>query len=46
MCSVNTVALKFMTDDPTEAEEMRLQFLSIDSVTEVKVLDEPEWTQV
>jgi hypothetical protein len=32
-----------MTDDPSEAEEMRQQWLAFDCVAQVMVLDEPEW---
>jgi hypothetical protein len=32
-----------MTDDPTEAEEMREQWFAFDCVAEVVVLDEPDW---
>ena len=34
---------QFMTDDPTEAEEMRERWLAFDCVAEVAVLDEPDW---
>ncbi|MBV8279469.1 MAG: hypothetical protein JO170_29980 [Verrucomicrobia bacterium] len=35
-----TVAMEFMTDDSSEAEEMRKQMLAFDCVTEVVALDE------
>ena len=38
-----SVALEFMTDDPSEAEEMREQWLAFDCVAEVVVLDAPDW---
>jgi hypothetical protein len=38
-----SVALEFMTDDPSEAEEMRRQMLALDGVAEVGILDEPGW---
>lgn len=41
-----SVALEFMTDDTVEAEEMRVQFLDLDSEAEVRVLDEPRWVAV
>jgi hypothetical protein len=33
-----------MTDDPSEAEELRQQWLAFDCVAEVVVLDEPGWS--
>jgi len=47
-----SVALEFMTDDPTEAKEMRQQMLALDlrgrgpSVKHALVLDEPGWVQI
>jgi hypothetical protein len=41
-----SVGLEFMTDDPSEAEEMRTQCLVFDCVSEVRVLDEPGWMEV
>jgi hypothetical protein len=40
------VALEFMTDDASEAEEMRQQWLAFDCVAEVKILDLPGWVQL
>jgi hypothetical protein len=37
-----SVGLEFMTDDPSEAEEMREQWLAFDCVAEVLVLDESD----
>jgi hypothetical protein len=39
-----SIALEFMTDDASEAEEMRAQGLAFDCVAEVLVIDEPQWT--
>jgi hypothetical protein len=41
-----SVGLEFMTDNPSEAEEMRQQWLSFDCVAEVLVLDEPGWVRL
>jgi hypothetical protein len=41
-----SVALEFMTDDSSEAEEMRAQWLAFDCVAEVVVLDEPGWVSL
>ena len=38
--------LEFMTDDASEAEEMREQMLAFDCVAEVVVLNEPGWAQL
>jgi hypothetical protein len=38
-----SVALEFMTEDPSEAEKMRVQLLASDGVAKVLVLDEPGW---
>jgi hypothetical protein len=38
-----SVGLEFMTDNPSEAEEMREQMLAYDCVAEVVVLEEPNW---
>ena len=35
-----------MTDDPSEAEEMREQLLTFNCVAEVLVFDERGWTKV
>jgi hypothetical protein len=36
-----SVGMEFMTDDPSEAEEMRRQCLAFDCVAEVRVLGGP-----
>jgi hypothetical protein len=41
-----SIGLEFMTDDPTEAEEMRTECLAFDCVVEVGVLNEPGWVKV
>ena len=41
-----SVGLEFMTDDGSEAEELRTQCLAFDCVAEVRVLDEPGWMKV
>jgi hypothetical protein len=41
-----SAGLQFMTDDLSEAEEMRTQCLAFDCVAEVRVLDEPRWVEV
>ena len=38
-----SVGLEFMTDNSSEAEEMREQMLSYDFVAEVVLLEEPNW---
>jgi hypothetical protein len=38
-----SVALEFMTDDPSEAQEMRRQMLAVEGVAEVRILDQPQW---
>jgi hypothetical protein len=40
-----SVGLEFMTDSPSEAEEMRKQMLSCDFVAEVLLLEEPNWVK-
>jgi len=35
-----SVALEFMTDEASEAEEMRRQMLAVEGVAEVRILDE------
>jgi hypothetical protein len=40
------VGLEFMTDNPSEAEEMREQMLAFERVREVMVLDEPDWVKL
>jgi hypothetical protein len=37
--------LEFMSDDTSEAEEMRAHLAEFDFVVEVRVLDEPGWRQ-
>ncbi|HTD16122.1 MAG TPA: hypothetical protein VK673_13150 [Chthoniobacterales bacterium] len=37
-----SVAPKFMTDDPSEAEETRSQMLIAERVAEVGILEEPD----
>jgi hypothetical protein len=39
-----SIALEFMTDNASEAEEMRAQCLAFDCVAEVLVIDEPQCT--
>jgi hypothetical protein len=41
-----SVGLEFMTDDLSEAEEMRGQWLAFDCVAKVLVLDEPGWVSL
>jgi hypothetical protein len=41
-----SVALEFMTDDASEADELREQWLAFDCVAEVRILDEPAWFKV
>jgi hypothetical protein len=41
-----SVGMEFLTDDSSEAEEMREQWLAFDCVTEVLVLDQPGWVSV
>jgi hypothetical protein len=41
-----SVGLEVVTDDPSEAEEMREQMLAFDCVAEVVVLDEPGWVSL
>ena len=41
-----SVALEFMTEDPSEAEEMREQMLAFECVAEVVVVDEPRWVSL
>ena len=36
-----SVGLEFMTDDPSEAEEMRQHIPAVEGVAEVRILDEP-----
>lgn len=38
-----SVGLEFMTDDTSEAEEMREQILAFDCVREVLLREEPGW---
>lgn len=35
-----TVGMEFMTDDPSEAEEMRELYLTFECVAEVRILNE------
>jgi hypothetical protein len=41
-----SVALEFMTDDPSEAEEMRRHMLAVKGVSEVRILDQPGWLEL
>jgi hypothetical protein len=41
-----SVGLEFMTDDASEAAEMRELWLAFDCVAEVLVLDEPTWLRL
>jgi hypothetical protein len=41
-----SVGLEFMTTNPSEAEEMRAQWLEFDCVAEVRVLDDPGWVAI
>jgi hypothetical protein len=38
-----SVGMEFMTDDTSEADEMREQMLAFDCVAEVVVREEPGW---
>ena len=38
-----SVGMEFMTDDSSEAAEMRELWLAFDCVAEVTVLDDPAW---
>jgi hypothetical protein len=38
--------MEFMTDDPSEAEEVREQMLAFECVAKVVVMDEPGWEAV
>jgi hypothetical protein len=42
----DSVGLEFMTDDASEAEEVRQDWLTFDSVAKVMVLDEPGWVSL
>jgi len=41
-----SVAMEFMTDSPSEAEEMREQMLAFDCVAEALALDETGWVRM
>jgi hypothetical protein len=41
-----SVALEFMTDDPSEAEEMRRQMLAVEGVAEVRIAEAPGWASM
>ena len=41
-----SVGMEFMTEDSSEAEEMRELWLGFDCVAEVPVSDEPGWVSV
>jgi hypothetical protein len=41
-----SVDMEFMTDNASEAEELRQQWLAFDCVAEVRVLDEPGWVSL
>jgi hypothetical protein len=40
------LAKEFMTDNASEAEELRQQWLAFDCVAEVRVLDELDWVSL
>ena len=40
-----SVGVEFMTDNVSEADEMREQRLTFDCVAEVRILDEPGWVK-
>jgi hypothetical protein len=40
-----SVGVEFMTDNVSEADEMREQCLTFDCVGEVRILDEPGWVK-
>jgi hypothetical protein len=40
-----SVALEFMTDDASEAEEMRQQLLAVEGVANARILDQPGWLE-
>jgi hypothetical protein len=42
----DSVGLEFMTDDTSEAEEVRQHWLTFDCVAKVMVLDEPGWVSL
>ena len=42
----DSVGLEFMTDDASEAEEVRQHWLTFDCVARVLVLDEPGWVSL
>jgi hypothetical protein len=41
-----SVGMEFMTDDPSEAEDMRERWLAFDCVAEVLILDLPGWVSL
>jgi hypothetical protein len=41
-----TVSVAFMTEDPSEADEVHQQMLAFESVAEVRVTDEPDWVSL
>ena len=41
-----SVGMEFMTDNASQAEELRQQWLAFDCVAEVRVLDEPGWVSL
>jgi hypothetical protein len=41
-----SVGLEFMTNDPSEAHEMRELYLTFGCIAEVRVLDEPDWVSL
>jgi hypothetical protein len=40
------VGMEFMTDDSSEAEELREVWLGFDCVAEVRVSDDPGWVKL
>jgi len=40
-----SVALEFITDDPSEAEQTRRQLLAVEGVAEVGIMDAPGWVR-
>jgi hypothetical protein len=41
-----SVGMEFMTEDASEAEELRVLWLGFDCVVDVLVSDEPAWVRV
>lgn len=41
-----SIGLEFMTDDLSDAAEIREQWLAFDCVAEVRILDEAGWVKI